>query len=61
VYLNEIGAAQRDDLHDAVALRERDSGATLARTLQVLPPCLHPGDTYLGPHPTWEEEGIYSF
>jgi hypothetical protein len=41
-YLDEVGAAQRDDLHDALALRERDGGAVLARALQVLPPGLHP-------------------
>ena len=41
VYLDEVGAAQRDDLHDALALRERDGGALPARAPQVLPPALH--------------------
>jgi hypothetical protein len=44
-YLDEVGAAQRDDLHDALALRERDGRAVLARALQVLSPGLHPART----------------
>ena len=44
-YLDEVGAAERDDLHDALALRERDGGAVVARALQVLPSGLHPART----------------
>ena len=53
MYLDEVGPPQRDDLHDALALRERDSGAILARTLQVLPPGLHPTRPSSALLPTW--------
>jgi hypothetical protein len=55
-YLDEVGAAQRDDLHDALALRERDGGAVLARALQVLPPGLHPRSRFVSAAPDWGEK-----
>lgn len=40
-YLDDVGAPQREYLHDALALGERHGGALVARPPEVLPPRLH--------------------